>query len=370
MKPELSNGQSHFWQWDTKQKIKVDGEAKELHYIGIDGAVEVDGDGWAAVPDELLQNSGTLLGWAYLTDHTVERFTVGVSPRSKPPDYVYTPTEVKTWTELEKKIRELEESGVSADTIEAAVSKWLENNPIAVTEEDPTVPDWAKAAEKPTYTAEEVGALTADTLQAATENALAQAKASGAFDGKKGDKGDPGEPGKDGAGINVTGATVGQIVKIAAVDDTGAPTAWEPVDMPSGGGRSSEWEELVNIELQEASAIKMDDLPDAYTALWGRIIVPKTDTAINLGASYFLGATAYYCVGSSTQYAYVIEALTVKIHGDCWANASRTDIVSGLGTSSLLRTRSDTVAIKNEVHKIHISAELPAGTTMIVYGRK
>lgn len=91
MKPELSNGQSHFWQWDTKQKIKVDGEAKELHYIGIDGAVEVDGDGWAAVPDELLQNSGTLLGWAYLTDHTVERFTVGVSPRSKPPDYVYTP---------------------------------------------------------------------------------------------------------------------------------------------------------------------------------------------------------------------------------------------------------------------------------------
>lgn len=105
----LSNNQTHFWQWDTHQKIKVDGAAKELHYIGIDGAVEVDGDGWAAVPDELLQNSGTLLGWAYLTDHTIERFTVGVSPRSKPPDYVYTPTEVKTWTELEAKIRELEE---------------------------------------------------------------------------------------------------------------------------------------------------------------------------------------------------------------------------------------------------------------------
>lgn len=182
MKPELSNGQSHFWQWDTKQKIKVDGEAKELHYIGIDGAVEVDGDGWAAVPDELLQNSGTLLGWAYLTDHTIERFTVGVRPRTKPPDYVYTPTEIKTWTELEQKIRELEESGVSADTIEAAVSKWMEENPVTVSEEDPTVPDWAKVAEKPTYTAEEVGALSSDTLQAATENALAQAKASIPYD--------------------------------------------------------------------------------------------------------------------------------------------------------------------------------------------
>lgn len=81
--------------------------------------------------------------------------------------------------------------------------------------------------------------------------------------GAKGDKGDPGEkgdpgapglqgetgpagpvgpqgpagaPGKDGAGMDITGATVGQIAKIAAVDASGVPTAWEPVDMPSGGG--------------------------------------------------------------------------------------------------------------------------------------
>lgn len=33
----------------------------------------------------------------------------------------------------------------------------------------------------------------------------------------------------------VTGATVGQTVRIAAVDDDGVPTAWEPVDLPSGG---------------------------------------------------------------------------------------------------------------------------------------
>lgn len=164
MKPELSNGQSHFWQWDTNQKIKVDGEAKELHYIGIDGAVEVDGDGWAAVPDELLQNSGTILGWAYLTDHTIERFTVGVSPRAKPPDYVYTPTEVKTWTELEAKIRELEESGVSADTIEAAVSKWMEENPLDET--DPTVPEMLKksfAVTMGTELVEEVGVISMAT---------------------------------------------------------------------------------------------------------------------------------------------------------------------------------------------------------------
>lgn len=62
--------------------------------------------------------------------------------------------------------------------------------------------------------------------------------------GPKGDKGDTGPQGPQGeqgpAGVadislSVTGATVGQIAKITAVDDSGKPTAWEPVDMPSGG---------------------------------------------------------------------------------------------------------------------------------------
>ena len=38
--------------------------------------------------------------------------------------------------------------------------------------------------------------------------------------------------------LGVTGATVGQIAKISAVDENGKPTKWEPVDMPSGGGNN------------------------------------------------------------------------------------------------------------------------------------
>lgn len=38
-----------------------------------------------------------------------------------------------------------------------------------------------------------------------------------------------------GTGMGITGATVGQIAKITAVDASGTPTAWEPADMPSGG---------------------------------------------------------------------------------------------------------------------------------------
>lgn len=47
---------------------------------------------------------------------------------------------------------------VSPDDIKDAVNEYLAENPVQVEETDPTVPDWAKAESKPTYTAEEVGA--------------------------------------------------------------------------------------------------------------------------------------------------------------------------------------------------------------------
>lgn len=48
---------------------------------------------------------------------------------------------------------------VSQEEIGEAVEKYLDENPVEVTETDPTVPAWAKAAEKPSYTAAEVNAL-------------------------------------------------------------------------------------------------------------------------------------------------------------------------------------------------------------------
>lgn len=52
------------------------------------------------------------------------------------------------------------------------------------TETDPTVPAWAKASTKPTYTAAEVGAVSENELTNVVNEALASAKASGEFDGK------------------------------------------------------------------------------------------------------------------------------------------------------------------------------------------
>lgn len=74
--------------------------------------------------------------------------------------------------------------------------------------------------------------------------------------GQKGDKGDTGPQGEQGpAGIadislSVTGAHPGQIAKIAAVDDSGKPTAWEAVDIPSGSG-GERWRLVRTITLGE-----------------------------------------------------------------------------------------------------------------------
>ena len=52
----------------------------------------------------------------------------------------------------------------------------------------------------------------------------------------------------------VTGATVGQIAKITAVDASGVPTAWEPVDMPSGGDES-DFEKVVEMTTPGDAAV-------------------------------------------------------------------------------------------------------------------
>ena len=51
-----------------------------------------------------------------------------------------------------------------------------------------------------------------------------------------------------GVDMGITGATVGQIAKITAVDASGVPTAWAPVDMPTGGGGETNFQLVFNQE--------------------------------------------------------------------------------------------------------------------------
>lgn len=110
--------------------------------------------------------------------------------------------------------------------------------------------------------------------------------------GPKGDTGPQGNPGKDGAGMDVTGATVDQIAKISAVDENGKPTKWEPVDMPSGGG--STWVKVYDgsstiaeeISVFEVDLTKSDPMKEFQ--LWLKL---DQNTAADWGKAKNIGVT-------------------------------------------------------------------------------
>ena len=140
-----------------------------------------------------------------------------------------------------------------ADQVQALVEEYLAENPPQVTETDPTVPDWAKAKNKPSYTAQEVGALSQDDLQSGIDQALAQAKASGEFDGPQGETGPQGPAGADGITPEFSIGTVETLAAGSNATASISGTAENPVlnlGIPKGedgsNGSGSETWELIN----------------------------------------------------------------------------------------------------------------------------
>ena len=89
------------------------------------------------------------------------------------------------------------------------------------------------------------------------------------------------KPGEGGSGIAVTGATVGQTVKIAAVDDAGMPTAWEPADLPSGVG-SCKHIETITIPDGEEIAVITFTIPAKTRKLY---VLGRTNTTSTFGTT-------------------------------------------------------------------------------------
>lgn len=168
--------------------------------------------------------------------------------------------------------------------------------------------------------------LDATALPTAVNDALAQAKASGEFDGAKGDKGDTGPvgpkgaDGKDGAGMDVTGAKVGQIAKITAVDSAGKPTAWEPVDMSegdSGGLRNIDL--IVNhiVTAEEVTVMKLTwdttTIPElGKYNLFYAVISSQTDFKFNKWVKFYInnGGVAEFS-GTATN---KVKKLPASVH--------------------------------------------------------
>ena len=193
----IYDGRPSFYQWDTNQKITSDQfkVGDEIHFFNIKQpnalvvlAYELDNKIVVDVPNILLQKSYPIIAYRVYVDNdgkaTIEEHQFEVNQRPKPEDYVYTETEILNYSNLNDRLTTLENNGVSTELVNRLVSEYLSNNPII--ESDPTMPDWAKHPDKPSYTADEVGAIAQTELQAAVDTALEQAKASGAFDGADG----------------------------------------------------------------------------------------------------------------------------------------------------------------------------------------
>lgn len=103
--------------------------------------------------------------------------------------------------------------------------------------------------------------------------------------------------GPAGAGMNVTGATVGQIAKITAVDDNGKPTAWEPVDMPSGGDETSTVGELLmSDEASEVTAFAKEFDAKGYKNFLIIIGGQKNDTATSIREGFLVFGGQKYII--------------------------------------------------------------------------
>ena len=195
----LNDGRTELWQWDTGRKLTVDADCSRVHFSNkvFGRSIDVDvADGMAIIPDILLQTDKDLTAWAFVgtpeNGYTKISKVFKVNKRNKPADYVFTPPEQTTLQELVDRLDEIEESQ-DPDAIKNALEDYLDQNPV----EAPVQSVNGKTG-KVELTAEDVGAISQEDLQEATNEALAQAKASGEFDGQQGQKGDKGEPGPAG----------------------------------------------------------------------------------------------------------------------------------------------------------------------------
>ena len=196
---ELNDGRSELWQWDTGRTLTVDTDCSQVHFSNKVFGRSIDVDvsyGVAIIPDILLQTDKDLIVWAFVgtaeNGYTKISKTFKVNRRNKPADYVFTPPEQTTLEQIQEKIDYLE-SIQDPDAIKNAVNDYLEQNPV----EAPVQSVNGKTGAVK-LNAIDVGAISQDDLQEATNKVLAQAKESGEFDGSDGAPGPQGPHGETG----------------------------------------------------------------------------------------------------------------------------------------------------------------------------
>lgn len=137
---KILDGRTEFYQWDLNRKIVVDDAAiKEIHFCNRTGSCslvrdvyEVNGLYVADVPNILLQDNWDIKVYAFDAAYTKHSTTYNVVPRTKPESYVYTEVEQLRWEQLDERINQIEENGVSDEVVANAVERYMDENGVKV----------------------------------------------------------------------------------------------------------------------------------------------------------------------------------------------------------------------------------------------
>ena len=244
----------YFWQWDTGRKLEVtDTSCGEVHFCNGTGdcalvvkiQTQDDGTRVVDVPNILLQTAKPIRAWLFQRHDngakTRVQYTIQVLARSRPDSYVYEETEVLSYAHLDRRLTDLEGEGIAQ-----AVAAYLEENPV---EAGATAAEAAQIQQNKT----DIEALTADKLDAeklpeAVNDALAQAKESGVFDGE------PGQPGAPGQDYQLTPEDKTEIAEMAAglVEVPEAPeVSMKPLTFTGAVNATYDGSEAVEVEIPE-----------------------------------------------------------------------------------------------------------------------
>ncbi len=232
----IADGRGALWQWDTGRRVKItDGNGvKQVHYqnkcFGRSVDVDIDTDGTAIIPDELLQDWHTLTAYAYVTDdagaYTMVQQDFIVHKRAKPAGYVYTPTDQMTLQTIQRQIGDLSDLTTEAkENLVAAINEAARAGGGAgsmdlrvadgyiqySTDSGSTWTNLIAVADLKGAKGDkgDTGAqgVKGDPGEKGDPGATGPAGPAG-VPGKDGAKGDPGEKGKDGSDATVTAASI------------------------------------------------------------------------------------------------------------------------------------------------------------------
>lgn len=169
--------------------------------------------------------------------------------------------------------------------------------------------------------------------------------------------------------LGMTGATVGQIAKITAVDDSGKPTAWEAVDMASGG---VEWYEVIDTETAEdvndliISTDKNGRPISGYHALAMVLcfMIPEDSTQTSVNGSIWVYPMSNNHLSSSPRIIATVAAWKTipRTFNYLYAGSNRAMFFSGaVGAKALDGSYNDVFSgVRLYVH--NADDHLPAGT--------